>query len=131
MFHPITSFVSLVECVSANTYAFGSVTRFQFCIEVSSNDKYVSFAICSVLLDRFVNFFEVMVRKSRVGEEHTHQFDALAVYHDRGGDGPFVDVFSINNYLPPLLVQHNSNTVFVVVFSCSREYAFVMCLPDF
>ena len=28
-----------------------------------------------------------MVSISRVGEVHTHQFDALAVYHDRGGDG--------------------------------------------
>ena len=61
-----------------------------------------------------------MVRISRVEEVHTHQFDALAVNHDRGGDGPLVDVFSIYNSLPPLLVQHNSNTVFVVVFSCSR-----------
>ena len=51
-----------------------------------------------------------MVRISRVEEVHTHQFDELAVYHDRGGDGPFVDVFSIYNSLPPLLVQHNSNT---------------------
>ena len=83
MFHPITSFVSLVECVSANTYAFGSVTKSQSCIEVS-------FAMC-VLLDRFVHFFDVMVRISRVGEIQTHQFDALAVYHDRGGDGPFVE----------------------------------------
>ena len=124
MFHPITSFVSLVECVSANNYAFGSVTKSQFCIEVSSNNKYVSFAICRVLLDRFVHYFDVMVRISRVGEVHTHH-DALAVYFDRGGDGPFVDVLSINNSLPPLLVQHNSNTVFVVVFSCSHEYVCV------
>ena len=103
MFHPITSFVSLVERVSANTCAFGSVTRSQFCIEVC------------VHLDRFVHLLDVMVRITRVGEVHTRQLDALAVYHDRGGDGPFVDVFSINNSLPPLLVQHNSNTVFVVV----------------
>ena len=122
---------SLVECVSANTYAFGSVSRSQFCIEVSSNNSYVSFAICRVLLDRFEHFFDVMVRISRVGEGHTHQFDALAVYHDRGGDGPFVDVFGINSSLPPLLVQHNSNAVCVVVFSYSHEYVFVMHLPDF
>ena len=131
MFHPITSFVSLVECVSSNTYAFGSVTKSQFCIEVSSNNRYVSFAICRVLLVRFVHFFDVLVRIHRVEEVHTHQFDALAVYHDRGGDGPFVDVFGINNFLPPFLVQHNSNTLFVVVFSCSHEYVFVMCLTDF
>ena len=124
MFHPITSFVSLVECVSVNTYAFCSVTRSQFC-------KEVSFAICLVLLDRFVHFFRCEVSISRVVEVHTHQFDALAVYHDRGGDGPFVDVLSVKNSLPPLLVQHDSNTVFVVVFSCHHEYVFVICLPDF
>ena len=122
MFHPITSFVSLVESVSANTFAFGSATRSQFCIEVSSNNKYVYFAICCVFLYRFVHFFDVMFRISRVGE---------ILYHDRGGDGPFVDVFSIKNSLPPLLVQRDSNTVIVVVFSSSHEYVFVMCLPDF
>ena len=72
-----------------------------------------------------------MVRISRMGEIQTNQFDALAVYHDRGGDGPLVDVFSINDSLLPHLVQLNSNTVFLVVFSCSHEYVFVMCLPDF
>ena len=131
MLHPITSFVSLVECVSANTYAFCSLTRSQSCIEVSSNNGYVSFAMCSVFLDRLVHFLDVMVRMSRVREVHTHQFDALAVYHDRGGDGPFVDVLGVNNSLPPLLVQHTSNAVFVVVFSCSHENVFVICLPDF
>ena len=80
-----------------------------------------------MLLDRLEHFLDVVVRISRVGEVHTHQFDALAVYHDRGGDGPFVDVLSIDNSLPPLLIQHNSNTVFVVVFTCFHEYVFVMC----
>ena len=84
-----------------------------------------------MLLDRFVHFLDVVVRTAGVGKLHTHQFDALAVYHDCGGDGPFVDVFSINTSLPPLLVQHDSNTVFVVICSCSHEYVFVMCLPDF
>ena len=88
------------------------------------------FAICRVFFDRFVHFLDVMVRISRAKEIHTHQFDALAVYHDRGGDGPFVDVFSINYSLPPLLVQHNSNAEFNVVFPCSHEYVFVVCLPD-
>ena len=99
--------------------------------EVTSNNLYVSFAICCVFLDRFVHFLDVMVRIHRVGEVHTHQFDALAVDHDCGGDGPFDDVFSVNNSLPPLLVQHNSNAVFVVVSSCSHENVFMMCLPDF
>ena len=79
----------------------------------------------------FCTLFDVTVRISRVKEVHTHQFDALAVYHDRGCDGSFVDVFGIDKFLPPLLVKHNSNSVFVVVFSCSHEYVFVMCLPDF
>ena len=30
-----------------------------------------------------------------------------------------------------VLVQHNSNSEFVVVFHCSHEYVFVMCLPIF
>ena len=57
---------------------------------------------------------------SRVGAVHAHQFDALVVDHDCGGDGTFVDVFSDNDYLPPLLVQHDSNAVFVVISSCTH-----------
>ena len=72
-----------------------------------------------------------MVRILRVGEVHTHQFDALAVDHDCGGDGTFVDVFSVNSSLLPLLVQHDSNAVFVVTSSCTHECVFVMCLPCF
>ena len=131
MFHPITSFVSLVECVPANTSTFVSMSKSLFRIEASTNCGYVSFAIFSVLLDRSVHFLDVVVRISRVGEVCTHQFDALAVYHDRGGDGTFIDVFSINNSLPPLLVQHDSNAVFVVVVSCSHENVFIMCVPHF
>ena len=73
----------------------------------------------------------MVVRISRVGEVHTHQFlmrwlfaTIVAVM------APFVDVFIINISVPPLLVQHISNTVFVIVFSCSHEYVFVMCLPN-
>ena len=44
-----------------------------------------------MLLDRLVHFLDVMVRIPQVGEVHTHQFDALAVDHDCGGDGPFVE----------------------------------------
>ena len=86
MFHPITSFVSFVECVPANTCASCSVTMSQFCIEGAPNNVYVPFAICCVLLDRFVHFLDVTVRIPRVAEVHTHQFDALAVDHDCGGD---------------------------------------------
>ena len=49
-----------------------------------------------MLLDRLVHFLDVVVRISRVGEVYTHQFDALAVDHDCGGDGTLVDVFSVN-----------------------------------
>ena len=105
MFHPVTSFVSFVECLSAHTIAFVSVCKSQFSIEVSTNFWNVSFAIFSVLLDRSVHFFDVVVRISRVWEVYTHQFDALAVDHDCGGDGTFVDVFSVKYSLLPLLVQ--------------------------
>ena len=57
MFHPITSFVSLVECVSANTYAFGTVTKSQLCIEVSSNYKYVCFCNFSCVSRSSCTFF--------------------------------------------------------------------------
>ena len=40
-------------------------------------------------------------------------------------------LLSINVSLSPLLVQHNSNSVSVVVFPCSHEYVFGMCLPIF
>ena len=53
----------------------------------------VCFSVCTV------------VRISRVGEVYTHQFDALAVDQDCGGDGTFDDVFSVNYSLLPLLVQ--------------------------
>ena len=105
------------------------MSRSQFCIEISSNDRNALFVVRNVFLNSFVHLLDVMVRISRVGELHTHQFDALAVDHDCGGDGTFVDVFSVSNSLPPLLVQHDSNAVFVVISSCPREYVFVMCLP--
>ena len=58
----------------------------------------------------------MVVRISRVGEVHTHQCDVLVVYHDRGSGGSFVDVIGIDKFLPPILVEHNSNAVFVVIF---------------
>ena len=95
----------------------------QLSIEVSSNDGYVFIAIRHVFLDRFVHFLNVMVRIPRVED----QFDALAVDHDCGGDGTFVDVFSVNYYLLPLLVQQDTNAV----FSCTHENVFMMGLPYF
>ena len=56
MFHPVTSFVSLVERVSANTCTFGSVTRSQFCIEVSSNNRYAFFFLQFVVCFSIVQY---------------------------------------------------------------------------
>ena len=91
-FQPVTSCVSLVDGVPAHTNTLISVSKSQFCIEASSNHGYVSFAIFSVLPDSSVHFLDVVVRISRVVEVYTHQFDALAVDQDCGGDGTFVDV---------------------------------------
>ena len=121
MFHTIISFVTLVECVPAHTNTFISVSKSQFSIEVSSNYRYVSFAVFCVLLDYLVHFSDVVICISRVGEAYTHQFDALAVDHGCGGDDTLVDVCSVNYSLFPLLVQKDTNAVFVVIF--------MMCLP--
>ena len=64
-----------------------------------------------------------------LGKVHTHQFDVLSVHQDRGSDGTFVDVLSVDDSLPPPFVQHYSDSVFVVEFSRSRENVFMMCLP--
>ena len=62
---------------------------------------------------------------------HTHQLDVLTVHQDRGSDGTFVDVLGVDDSFPPPFVQHNSNSVFVVVFSSSHEDVLMMCLPYF
>ena len=122
MFHPVTSFVSLLECVPAHTHAFSSVSKSQFCIEVSS-----SFVICCVLLD------DVMVRISRVCLPSRVREDTLISLMRWRLTTIVVEMarslmysVSIIN-LPPLLVQHDTNAVFVVVSSCTHEYVFVMC----
>ena len=81
-----------------------------------------------MFLNCFVHHLDVVIRIFRVWEVHTHQFDVLTVYQDRGNDGTLVDVLSVNNSFPPPFVQHNSDSVFVVVFSSSHEDVFVMCL---
>ena len=75
-------------------------------------------------LDCFVHLLKV-VRIFRVGKVHTH--DVLTVHQDRGSDGTFVDVLSVDDSFPPPFVQHNSDCVFVVVFSSSHEDVFMMC----
>ena len=83
-----------------------------------------------VCLDRFVHLLNVTVRIFRVGEVHTHQFDVLSVNQDRGSDGTFVDVFGVDDSLPPPSVQHDSDSVFVVEFSDPMKMC-VVCLPYF
>ena len=125
MFHPITSFVSFVECVFANTCAFGSVTIPSSALKSPPTIGMflLQFVVCFSIV---VCIFRRVGRISRVVEVHNHQFDTLVVYHDRGGGGPFDDVF-----VPPLLVQDNDNSVFVIVFSCSRKHVLVICFPNF
>ena len=79
-------------------------------------------SVCLCASRVFCTSFDVVVRISRVGEVHTHQFDALVVIHDCCSDGPLVDVLH--------LVQHNANSVFVV-FSCSHENVCLVCLTKF
>ena len=128
-FQPVTSLVAFVEGVLANTFTFRSFSRSQLCIEVSSNDWNVFPIIQHVFLNCFVHLLNVVTRKFRVWEVHTHQFDVLAVYQDRGSDGTFIDALNVNNSFPPPFVQNDSNPVFVVLFSSSHEDVFVMCLP--
>ena len=75
--------------------------------------------------------FNVMIGISRVGEVFAHQLDALMVDHDHCFDGPFAAVSSVDDSLTPFLVQKNSNSAFVVVFSSTYENGFVMCLQKF
>ena len=105
MFHPVSSLVSSVQCVFTKTCTFSFVSLSQLSIEVPSNNRYAIFAVSRVLLDCSVHFFDVVVRISRVGEVYAHQFDTLVDNHDRGSDGPFVDVFGVDDFLSPLLVQ--------------------------
>ena len=97
LLHPVSSFVSSVECVFTNTCTFNSATKSQFCIEAYSNNRYAIFAVGRVLLNCSGTFFDVVVRISRVGEVRTHQFDALVVYLDRCNDDPFVDVLGVTS----------------------------------
>ena len=69
-----------------------------------------------VFLDRFVFLLNVAIRIFSVEKVHTHQFDVLSIHQDRGGDGTFVDVLSVNDSFSPSFAQHNPSPVFVVVF---------------
>ena len=73
----------------------------------------------------------MVVRISRVVEVHTHQFDALVVHRYRCSDGPFVDVLGVDDFCRHFLCNIMPTPVFVVVFSCSHECVFLVCLPNF
>ena len=81
----------------------------QLSMEVSSNDRYAISVVCGVFPACSVHFFDVVVRVSRVGEVHTHQFDALVVDHDCRSDGPFAYVLGVDDFLSTFRVQHNAN----------------------
>ena len=61
-FQPVTSFVTLVESVSAHTFTFRSFSRSQLSIEVSSNAWYVFIAVRHVFLDCFLHPLNVVIR---------------------------------------------------------------------
>ena len=82
-----------------------------------------------MVLDSFVHLFDVVVRIFRVWEIHTHQINATAVDQDRCFDGALIDVIGVNNSFSPPSVQHDSNSVFVLVLSSTHEDVVVMCLP--
>ena len=129
LFQPVTSFVSLVESVSAKTCTFHSFSKSQLSIEVTSNDGHVIITMRHVFLHCFVHLVNVMVRIFRVVKYTPHQFDVLSVDQDRGSDGTLVDVFGVDDSLPPPFVQHYPDSVFDVEFSRSHENVFMTCLP--
>ena len=83
-----------------------------------------------MFLDGFVHLFDVVVRVLRVWEIHAHQFNTTSVDHDRCFDGALTDVIGVDNSFPPPSVQHDSNSVFVLVFSSTHEDVVVMCFPN-
>ena len=89
--------LSVCVCVFAHTCTFYSLSCSQLSIKVSSNNKNAILA-GSVFLDCSVHFVDVVVRVSRVGEVHTHQFDTLVVHHDCRSDGPFADVLGVDDF---------------------------------
>ena len=82
-----------------------------------------------MFLDCFVHLLDVVIRIFRVWVVHTHQIDVLTVDQDRGLDGTLVDVLGVNNSFSPPFVQHDPNSMFVIVFSSSHEDVFVLRLP--
>ena len=82
-----------------------------------------------MFLDSFVHLFDVVVCIFRVWEVHTHQINASAVDQDRCFDGTLIDVIGVNNSFSSPFVQHDSNSVFILVFPSTHENVVVMCLP--
>ena len=131
VFHVAQVSSLFVEGVLANTFTVRSFLRSQLCIEVSSNDRNALFVVPHVFLNSFVHLLDVVVRIFRVWEVHTHQIDVLAVDQDRGFDGTLIDVIGVNNCFSPPFVQHDSNSVFVIIFPSTHKNGIVLCLPQF
>ena len=130
MFHPVTSLVSSVECVFANSCTFSSASRSQLSIEVSSNNRYAIFVVCRLLLDCSVHFstwwsaYPEWVKKTLIS------FDALVVYHDRGSDGPLVDAFGIDSFCRYFLFSIIPTPCLLSYFPAPMN-VFLVCLPNF
>ena len=84
-----------------------------------------------MFLNSFVHLLDVVIRIFRVWEVHTHQIDVLTVDLDRGFDGTLADEFGVNDSFSPPFVQHDPNSMFVIVFPSFHKYVFVLCLPKF
>ena len=82
-----------------------------------------------MILDSFVHLFDVIIRILRVWKIQTHQIYATAVDHDRCFDGALTDVIGVDNSFPPSSVQHDSNSVFVLVLCSIHEDVVLMCFP--
>ena len=126
LLQPISSFVTLFECMRANTGTLHSVSWAQFGVEVSSHNVYAFLTGIRVLLDCSAHFLDAMVGIRRVVKVHAQKLDAMVVDRDRCSNGPLVDVFSVDDSFSPFLVQQNSNPVFVLMSSCSHVDVLLM-----
>ena len=126
----VSSFVSAVECVRANTGTPNSVSWPQFSVQVFSNNLCFLFDGIRVPLNCSVHF-STWWSANPVWWTYT----LISMMRSRSTKNVVVMarslmyLLSIEDSLSPLLVQLNSNSEFVVVFPCSHEYVFVMCLP--
>ena len=104
--HPVSSFVTFIECMRTNTYSFHSIAWSQFGTAVSSHNLNALLAGIRVLLNCLVRFFSIWWSASPEWEKyHAHQHDALMVDCDRCFNDPFADVFSVSKSFSPFYGQ--------------------------